>query len=118
MDEDVKKAVKELAELRIFLMDVSELPADEMVKRVEERDPSFIEHVEAMEEPPKSARDFWAGFGIWSTTGLRSKYQSIWDKVMDAYFHSEAHKKLREKYKLKDIVESQLDKILKDSDFQ
>lgn len=117
MDDELKEAIAELAEFYDFYMSISELPAEEMVERVEERDPSFIEHIETMEEPPKTTLDFWSGFGIWTISGLRSKYHHIWDRVIDTYFRSGTNRQLYEKYKLKDAVWSQINKILKNSGF-
>lgn len=105
MEDELNDALAELIEFSAFYMEISKLSPEEMVRRVEERDPSFIEHVEIMEEPPKSSMDFWSGFGIWTITRLRSKYSHIWDEVTDAYFHSDP------------VVWAQINEILKNSNF-
>jgi len=114
---EIANALAELVEAFDFTMRIYRLKLKQMRKEVRARDPSFIEHIKAMGKPPKTAADFWEGWSIWSVTGLCSKYRHIWDKVIKAYFLSEARSKVTEKYKLKEAVESQINKILKDSAF-
>ena len=117
MENDFDKALAELIDASDFIMRISGLPAEQMVEEVAVRAPSFIEYVEAMEAPPKNSLEFWASFDIWTIEGLCSKYCEIWDKVIDAYSCSGASKQLYEKYNLRDVVWSQIDKILKKSGF-
>ena len=105
MESEFYDALAELAEFSAFYMGISKLSPEEMVKRVEERDPSFIEHVETMEKPPKSSLAFWSGFGIWTITRLRSKYSHIWDEVADAYLQSNP------------VIWAQINEILNNSSF-
>ena len=64
MEDELEKAVAELIEAYDFFMDISEFTTEEMVEAMEERAPSFIEHIEMMEEPPKTASEFLDGFFI------------------------------------------------------
>jgi hypothetical protein len=105
MGSEYYDALEELAEFTAFYMRISKLSPKEMVKRIEERDPSFIEHVEKMEKPPKSSLDFWSGFGIWTITRLRSKYSHIWNEVADSYLQSNP------------VIWAQIDEILNNSRF-
>lgn len=114
MKYELAKAVAELKEAYEFLEEIAGLPAEEMVERVEESDPSFIEHIEAMEEPPKGTSEFWEGFSIWAITGLRSKYRHIWDEVIQAWFQSDLCKEFRAKAKLN----AEIEQILKDTGFE
>jgi len=111
---ELAKAVAELNEAYEFLEEISELSPEEMVERVEERDPSFIEHIEGMEEPPKSTLDFWEGISIWTISGLRNKYHHIWHEVVQAYFESDLAKKTFAKAKLRGEIEQ----ILKNTGFE
>jgi hypothetical protein len=104
-EEELNNALAELIEFSTFFMEMSKLSPEEMARRVEERDPSFIEHLETMEEPPKSSGDFWSGFCIWTITRLRWKYSHIWHNVTDAYFHSDL------------VAWEQTNEILKNSNF-
>jgi len=117
MKDELDKALKELAELYDFYIDIAELPAEEMVEKIEERDPEFIEHIEAMENPPQSGDDFWFGYGIWSMSRLHSKYRPIWGELIDAYFHSDVRRQQREKWSLSSAMWTKIDEILKNSDF-
>lgn len=114
MKYELAKAIAEVNEAYEFLEEVAELPSEEMVERVEERDPSFIEHIEAMEEPPKSALDFWEGISIWTITGLRNKYRHIWHEVIEAWLQSDLHKKFHARAKLK----TEIEQILKNTSFE
>lgn len=111
---ELAKAVAELNEAYEFLEEIAELSPEEMVERVEERDLSFIEHIEGMEEPPKSALDFWEGISIWTITELRNKYRPIWHGVIQAWFQSDLCKEFRAKAKLK----AEIEQILKDTGFE
>ena len=117
MSNELDAAVAALSEANDFIMYISELTTEEMVMEVERRDPSFIEHIETMEEPPKTAMEFWSGFGIWTITGLKDKYRHIWDQVTYRYFHSKNTKKVINKAKIKAAMWSVVEKILKDSNF-
>jgi len=118
MEDELEKAVAELIEAYDFFMDISEFTTEEMVEAVEERAPSFIEHIEMMEEPPKTASEFLEGFFIWTLSRLREKYRHIWDKAVDTYFHSETHKKRLENAKFKSgAMGREIEKILRDLDF-
>lgn len=108
---ELAKAVAELNEAYEFLEEIAELSPEEMVEKVEERAPSFIEHIEAMEGPPKSASEFWEGFSIWTITGLRNKYCLIWDEVIQAWLQSDLHKKFHARAKLKTEIEQILKSI-------
>ena len=111
IDYELAVAVAELSEAQDFLMEISKLSPKEMFEAVRKRDPAFIEHCEAMEEPPESPLDFWEGFGIWSIRCLGHKYRHIWEKVVDAYFVSPAHDR-----KMRDAeVWSDIEEILKES---
>ena len=54
MEYEIAKAMAELYEAYEFLEEIAELTPEEMFEKVEARDKSFIEHIESMEEPPKS----------------------------------------------------------------
>ena len=110
----VAKAIEELSEAYEFLEEIAELSLEEMVEMVEGRAPSFIEHIEGMEQPPKNALDFWEGISIWTITGLRNKYHHIWGKVVQAWFQSGLHKKVLAKAKIK----AELEQILKNTGFE
>lgn len=110
IDYELTAAVAELSEVQDFLMEISELSPKEMFEAVRKRDAAFIEHCEAMEDPPKSAEDFLSGFCIWTITRLRSKYRHIWGKVVDAYFKSPAHERKMQKA----IMWTDIEKILKE----
>jgi len=84
MKYEIVKAITELHEAYQFLEAIAELTPKEMFEKIEERDKSFIEHIEIMEEPPKSASDFWKGFSIWTISRLRNKYHRIWHQVLDS----------------------------------
>ena len=64
MKYKLAKAIAELNEAYEFFEEIVELSPEAMVERVEERAPSFIEHIKAMEEPPKNASEFWEVFTI------------------------------------------------------
>jgi len=117
MENDLDSALAELIEAFDFARDISKLSADEMVEKVEEREPSFIEHIETMEGLPKTASAFLEGFEIWTVSRLSHKYRHIWREVIDAYFRSEAHKLRVENAKLKTAVWSDIEQILRDSGF-
>jgi len=85
---------------------------------VEERDKSFIEHIESMEEPPKSASDYWEGFSIWTISRLGSKYHQIWHEVLDLWFKSDIRKKLQNSARLKGAVRANIEQILSDAHFE
>lgn len=110
---ELAKAVAELNEAYEFLEEITELSPEEMVERVEERDLSFIEHIEGMEEPPKSALDFWEGICIWTITRLRNKHSHIWHEVIKAWLQSDLHKKFHARAKLK----TEIEQILKNTSF-
>lgn len=93
IDYELATAVGELSVAYEFLMHIAKLSPDGMFEAVKTRFPSFIEHFEAMEEPPESAYEFWTGFGSWTVKGLRFKYKAQWDQVLDAYFESCLHEK-------------------------
>jgi hypothetical protein len=114
VEYELANAIAELNEFYEFYMEIAELPPREMVEKVEERDPSFMEHIEAMAEPPKSPLDFWTGFGIWTITGLREKYRHIWHEAIHAYFQSDLYKKVYGKAKL----QSDIERILRDTGFE
>jgi len=114
-EEEFKNALRELAELDDFCVEVADLSYAKMVERVKEKYPGFIDHIESMDDPPETQKDFWFGFTIWSHSYLSSKYRHIWDKVVHTYFHSEVHKQQFEKWKSMDKVWSQIEKILKNS---
>jgi hypothetical protein len=107
-------AVAELAETQEFLMEISELAAQEMFEAIRKRDPAFIEHCEAMEQPPRNGFELWEGFGIWSITGLRSKYRHIWHKVARAYYKSPMATKQLQKARMWTAIEQ----ILRDTRFE
>ena len=111
------KALSEYIEFFDFHMEIARLPIEEMLERMAERDPSFMEHIETMENPPKDALELWSGFGIWTVTSFRAKYHHFHKKLVDAFFHSDATRQISEKYELKETVESQLALILKVSGF-
>ena len=113
MDE----AMEELNDFNDFYMEISELSPKEMIEKVEERYPEFIEHIDAMENPPSSALEFWSGFGIWSISRLHDKYYHIWKQVIEAYFKSDVRQESRKKWALRGKVNSQIEKILKNSSF-
>jgi len=111
---ELAAAVAELSEAQDFLMEISELGPQEMLEAVTRRDPAFIEHCEAMERPPQSDLEFWEGFGIWTITGLKSKYRHIWHKVARAYFRSPMHTTRLQKASMWTAIEQ----ILKDRRFE
>jgi hypothetical protein len=115
LGKEINLAIFELNNLHDFLMEISELTNEEMVKEVEEKYPEFIEHIEAMENPSSRAIDFWSGFGIWSTTRLSSKYKHIWKEVIKFYYKSNVHQESQKKWALRGKVDSQIEDILKDS---
>lgn len=117
MNYELAAAVTELIEAQDFIMEIAELPTKEMVNRVEKRDPSFIEHIEGMEQPPKTAEEFWEGFSIWIISGLANRYRHIWHEVIAAYFGSEAHKRRVENARFKTAIWSDIERILKTSGF-
>lgn len=117
MEDELEEAVAELNAFCDFYMEISELSPEEMVEKVEEMDPEFIEHIQAMDEPPKSVGEFWSGYGIWAISGLRGKYSHIWSEVSDTYFRSDVRRQLREKSKFMSAIWSQIDEILKNSNF-
>lgn len=110
-------ALAELEAFYDFCMDVSELPTDEMVKRVEERYPEFIEHIETIEKSPKDALEFWTGFVIWTHSKLKSKYPRIWHEVVAAYFSKGINRQLYDKWKFKNAIWSCIDEVLENSNF-
>lgn len=111
---ELAKAIADLNEAYEFLEEIAELPPKEMVEKVEERDTSFIDHIEGMEQPPKNASGFWEGISIWTISGLRNKYRHIWHEVVQAYFQSDLHKKVLANAKLK----AEIEQILKDTGFE
>jgi hypothetical protein len=111
---ELAKAVAELNEAYEFLNEIAELSPEEMVERVEERDPSFIEHIESMEELPRTVLDFWEGISIWTITKLHNKYSHIWHEVTQAWFQSDLSKKIYAKAKLK----TEIGQILKNVGFE
>jgi len=113
MKYELAKAIAELNEAYEFLEEIAEFSPEEMVEKVKGRAPSFIEHIEAMEDPPKSASEFWEGFSIWTITGLRNKYCLIWDEVIQAWLQSDIRKKAYAKAKLK----AEIEQILKNTSF-
>ena len=117
MEDRLQEALTELIEAYDFIMDISELSSEEMVERVEEQAPSFIEHIESMEEPPRTLSDFWAGFGIWTVTRLRDKYSDIWHELIHTYFRSEAWGKRIKEAQFQTLIRSQIEQILEASDF-
>jgi len=117
MEDELDNAVGELIEAHDFIMEIARLPTEEMVEKVEERDPSFIEHIEAMEQPPKTAEEFWEGFSIWTVSGLANKYHHIWHEVCTAFFGSEAHKRRVQNSRFETVIWSDIDQILKASGF-
>ena len=88
---ELAAAVGELSDAYEFLMYVAKLSPENMFEEIRSRAPAFIEHYEAMEEPPESAYEFWTGFGAWTITSLRFKYKREWDVILDAYFDSCLH---------------------------
>ena len=117
MSIELDEAVAALSEANEFIMYISELTSEEMVKEVEKRDPSFIDHIEAMDEPPKTAMDFCSGFAIRTITGLKARYPDIWSQVTYRYFHSKDTKEVINKAKSKAAMWSSVERILKDSSF-
>ena len=107
-------AVAELNEAIEFIIDLPDHSPEEIVEKVAEKDPSFVEHVRTMGERPKSALEFWVRFGIWSISGLRNKYSHIWYEVAKAYWKSDLAKKTGARIKLK----TQINQILKDAGFK
>ena len=118
MKYEIAKAIAELHEAYEFLEEIAELTPEEMFEKVEERDKSFIEHIEMMEEPPKSASDFWEGFSIWTISRLSNKYHRIWHQVLDSWFKSDIRKKLQNSARLKTAVWSNIEQILRDAHFE
>jgi hypothetical protein len=118
MKYEIDKAIEELNEAYEFLEAIAELTPEEMLEKVEERDKSFIEHIEIMEEPPKSASDFWEGFSIWTISRIGRKYHQIWHKVLDSWFKSDIRKKSQNSAKLKSAVRANIEQILSDAHFE
>jgi len=118
MKYEIAKAIAELQEAYEFLEAIAELTPEEMFEKVEERDKSFIEHIETMEEPPKNASDFWDGFSIWTISRLGNKYHRIWHEVLDSWFKSDIRKKSQNNARLKSAVWSDIEQILRDAHFE
>lgn len=110
---EIAKAVAELHQATKFFEEIVQLPSQEMVEKVAHRDPAFIDHIEAMKEPPKDASEFWEGFSIWTIRRLCDKYRDIWSEVIDAWFQSPLRKQLQQKFR----VESQIEEILRNVGF-
>ena len=87
------------------------------MEEVAARDPSFMEHDKAREDPPSGDLHFWSHFAMWTVSKLREKYNDIWAEVMEAYSHTPAAKRLGDKTSLKETVR-QVEEILRDSGFQ
>ena len=114
MDYELAAAVGELSEAENFIVEVARLSAKEMFEAIRARDPAFIEHCEAMEKPPESALDLWEGFSIWTVRRLISKYQHIWNQVVDAYFESPGQKRKMQELEMW----SDIDEIIKESNLE
>lgn len=91
IDYDLAAAVGEVSETYDFILHVARLGPEKMLEAIERRYPAFVEHFEAMEEPPESAYGVWTGFGSWSINTLRFKYRGQWEGILDAYFTSCLH---------------------------
>ncbi|MBI4295469.1 MAG: hypothetical protein HY669_04810 [Chloroflexi bacterium] len=117
MGNELDDAVAELTEAHDFLLDICELAPKEMLKKIDERDPSFIEHIESMKNPPVTVEELWKDFSIWIVSGLADKYHHIWRDVTAAYFGSEAHSRQVQNARLKTALWSEVDRILQSSDF-
>jgi len=118
MKYEIAKAIAELHEAYKFLNEIAELTPEEMFEKVEERDRSFIEHIEMMEEPPRTASDFWENFSIWTFSQLSNKYHQIWHQVLDSWFKSDIHKKFQNSAKLKTAIWADIEQILRDAHFE
>jgi len=118
MKYEIAKAIAELHEAYEFLEEIAELTPEKMFEKVEERDRPFIEHIEMMEEPPKSASDFWEGFSIWTISRLGDKYHRIWHQVLDSWFKSDIRKNFQNNARLKTAVWSNIEQILRDANFE
>jgi len=119
MDKDfrISAAVAELTEAYNFIIHLTEISREQTVEEVAERDPSFMEHDKARENPPSGDLHFWSHFAMWTISRLREKYNDIWKEVMEAYSHTPAAKRLSDKTSLEEAVR-QVEEILRDSRFQ
>jgi len=113
----VAEAVAELIDAYDFIMHLTETSREQTVAEVAARDPSFIEHDKARENPPSGDLHFWSHFAMWTISRLREKYDDIWAEVTEAYSHTPAAKRLSDKTSLKEAVR-QTEEILRDSGFQ
>ena len=119
MDKDLRigSAVAELIEACDFIMHLTEVSREQTVVEVAARDPSFMEHDKAREDPPSGDLFFWSHFAMWTISRLREKYNDIWEEVTEAYSHTPAAKRLSDKTSLKEAVR-QVEEILGGSGFQ
>ena len=119
MDKDfrISAAVVELTEAYDFIIHLTEISREQTMAEVTARDPSFIEHDRARENPPSGDLHFWSHFTMWTISKLREKYNDIWEEVMAAYAHTPTAKRLSDKISLEETVR-QVEEILRDSGFQ
>ena len=112
----VVEAVAELIDAYDFIMHLTETSREQTVAEVAARDPSFIEHDKARENPPSGDLHFWSHFTIWTISRLREKYNDIWEEVMEAYSRTPAAKRMSDKTRVEETVR-QVEEILRDSGF-
>jgi len=119
VDKDfrISAAGAERTEAFNFIMHLTEISREQTVQEVAARDPSFMEHDKARENPPSGDLHFWSHFAMWTISRLREKYNDIWREVMEAYSHTPAAKRLSDKTSLEEAVR-QVEEILRDSRFQ
>ena len=104
MSEELDKAVAELLDNYSFCMSICALPGEDIVKRIEVRDPEYLARTKVMDDPPGNVIDLWAGFCVWSVTSLQKKYEPIWGDVARAYFDSDARKQAPPQPRLAELI--------------
>ena len=88
MENEVAKAVTDLTELNDLLLEVGKLNVKEMIEIIGNKNPEYLENLPSVNDSPEKSADLMLDYGIWRILWLHNNYQSIWDKVTDAYLKS------------------------------
>ncbi len=91
MENELTKAINELAELNDFLIEISRYPAKEGIEILGKRNPDYLECVKSAGEMPERSTDLMMDYGIWYILKLHNNYEQVWSEVTDTYFKTDSH---------------------------
>lgn len=114
MENELTKAINELAELNDFLIEISRYPAKEGIEIIGKRNPDYLECVKSAGEMPERSTDLMMDYGIWRLLWLHSQYESIWKEATGACFKLDSQEG---KPQLVKALWSHMEMVIKENEF-